>query len=170
MMAYTARNVFFNGESGQTMNTDARVMFHYPYTAVTPAMAAPREGKGSDYGIAYVDASKRPFDGAKTYQLTLPADPPTGNFWAVTVYDTQTRSMLQTTQKSPSVDSNGEGLKQNNDGSFTIFFGPKAPQGFENNWIETIPEKSWFVILRMYSPLKPWIDQTWRPGEVELIK
>jgi hypothetical protein len=114
--------------------------------------------------------SKQPFDGAKTYQLALPANPHTGNFWAVTVYDTQTRSMLQTTQKSPSVDSNGEGLKQNNDGSFTIFFGPKAPQGFENNWIETIPEKSWFVILRMYSPLKPWIDQTWRPGEVELIK
>jgi len=170
MMAYTARNVFFNGENGQTMNTDARVMFHYPYTAVTPAMAAPREGKGSDYGIAYVDAGKQPFDGAKTYQLTLPADPPTGNFWAVTVYDTQTRSMLQTSQKSPSVDSNGEGLKQNNDGSYSIFFGPKAPQGFENNWIETIPGKSWFVILRMYSPLKPWIDQTWRPGEVELMK
>jgi len=26
------------------------------------------------------------------------------------------------------------------------------------------------VILRMYSPLKPWIDQTWRPSEVELLK
>jgi hypothetical protein len=48
--------------------------------------------------------------------------------------------------------------------------GPKAPDGYENNWIETIPGKSWFVILRMYSPLKPWIDQTWRPSEVELVK
>jgi len=170
IMAYTARNVFFNGEDGMTMNTDARVMFHYPYTAVTPAMAAPREGTGSDYAIAYVDSGKQPLDGAKTYKLNIPADPPVGNFWAVTVYDTQTRSMLQSNQKFPSVGGNDKGIKKNKDGSFTIFFGPKAPKGYENNWVQTIPGKSWFVALRMYSPLKPWIDQTWRPGEIELVK
>ncbi len=169
LMAYTGRNVFFNGEDGMTMNPDARVMFHYPYTAVTPAMAAPREGKGSDYGIAYVDADKQPFDGTKTYKLNIPADPPTGNFWAVTVYDTQTRSMLQNSQQSPNVGDQTEGIRQNDDGSFTLYFGPKTPKGYENNWIETIPGKSWFVAIRMYAPLKPWIDQTWRPGEVELI-
>ena len=38
-MAWVDKNVFFNGKDGQTMNSDARVMFHYPYTAVTPAMA-----------------------------------------------------------------------------------------------------------------------------------
>lgn len=170
VMAYTARNVFFNGEDGRTMNTDARVTFHYPYTAVTPAMAAPREGTGSDYAIAYVDSEKQVFDGSKTYKLTIPADPPVGNFWALTVYDTQTRSMLQSNQKYPTVGGNSEGLKIDNDGSYTVYFGPEAPKGFENNWIETVSEKSWFVILRMYSPLKPWIDQTWRPGEVELVK
>jgi hypothetical protein len=42
-IAYTGRNVFFTGEDGMTMNSDARIMFHYPYTAVTPAMAAPAE-------------------------------------------------------------------------------------------------------------------------------
>jgi len=78
--------------------------------------------------------------------------------------------MLQNNQKFPSVDSNSEGLKSNEDGSLDIYFGPKAPTGYENNWIETVPGKSWFVILRMYSPLKPWIDQTWRPSEIELVK
>ena len=170
IMAYTARNVFFNGENGQTMNTDARVMFHYPYTAVTPAMAAPREGTGSDYAITYVDTSGQPFDGAKSYKLDIPANPPVGNFWAITVYDTQTRSMLQNDQTYPSVGGNDENIKKNSDGSYTVYFGPKAPKGYENNWIETIPGKSWFVILRMYSPLRPWIDQTWRPGEVEMVK
>jgi hypothetical protein len=168
LMGYTARNVFFNGEDGMTMNTDARVMFHYPYTAVTPAMAAPREGKGSDYVIAYVDADKNPFDGAKTYKLHIPANPPVANFWAVTVYDPQTRSMLQNSQQFPNVGDQTEGIRQNDDGSFTIYFGPEAPKGYENNWIETIPGKSWFVIVRMYGPLRPWIDQTWRPSEVEL--
>jgi hypothetical protein len=83
---------------------------------------------------------------------------------------TSTRSMLQTSQNAPNVGGNTKGLKKNNDGSFTVYFGPKAPPGFKNNWIETVPGKSWFVALRMYAPLKPWIDQTWRSGEVELVK
>ena len=170
LMGYTARNVFFNGEDGNTMNSDARVMFHYPYTGVTPAMAKPRLGKGSDYAITYIDANKQPFDGSKNYKLTLPPEPPVGNFWAVTVYDTQTRSMLQTNQKYPSLDTNSNGIKKNKDDSLTIYFGPKAPKGQEGNWIESVDGKSWFVILRMYSPLQPWIDQTWRPSEVELVK
>ena len=70
----------------------------------------------------------------------------------------------------PTTGSNTEGVKKNDDGSFTVYFGPEAPKGFEKNWVQTVPDKSWFVILRMYSPLKPWIDQSWRPGEAELVK
>jgi len=170
IMGFLNRNVFFNGKDGETMNTDARVMFYYPYTAVTPAMATPRLGTGSDYAIAYVDSAKQPFDGSKTYTLNIPANPPVNNFWAVTIYDTQTRSMLQTSQLFPTIGSQTEGIKQNEDGSTEIYFGPKAPEGYENNWLETIPGKSWFVILRMYGPLKPWMEKAWRPGEIELVK
>jgi hypothetical protein len=165
-MGYPERNVHFNGKNGVTMNTDARVSFHYPYTGVTPAMATPRLGKGSDYGIAYLDGDKQPFDGSKTYQIKLPADAPTAAFWAVTIYDTQTRSMLQTDQVAAGVDSLQEGLRYNRDGSIDIYFSPEAPPGYESNWIQTVPGKSWFTILRMYSPLETWIDQTWRPSEV----
>jgi hypothetical protein len=170
IMAYTGRNVFFNGEDGETMNTDARVMFHYPYTVVTPAMSTPKEGTGSDYTMSYVDSKKQPFDGGKIYKLNIPADPPVNAFWAVTLYDTQTRSQLQTSQPFPTVGSQTEGIRKNDDGSTDIYFGPKAPEGMENNWLETVPGKSWFVALRMYGPLKPWLDQTWRPGEIELVK
>jgi len=165
-MAYMGRNVHFNGENGVTMNTDARVMFHYPYTAVTPVMASPREGKGSDYGIAFLDGDKQPFDGSKTYKITLPPDAPIANFWAVTIYDTQTRSMLQTDQKNAGIDSLQDGLRYNRDKSIDIYFAPKPPPGYEGNWVQTIPGKSWFTILRMYSPLKAWIDQSWRPSEI----
>ena len=62
IMAWVDKNVFFiTGKMWHTMNSDARVMFHYPYTAVTPAMAVTIPGKGSDYGIAFVDAEKQPF-------------------------------------------------------------------------------------------------------------
>ncbi len=165
-MAYTGRNVHFNGEDGATMSTDARVSFHYPYTAVTPAMAAPRLGTGSDYGIAFLDGDKQPFDGSKSYKITLPPDAPIANFWAVTIYDTQTRSMLQTDQVAAGIDSLQDGLRYNRDGSIDIYFAPKAPPGYKNNWVQTVPGKSWFTILRMYSPLETWIDQSWRPSEI----
>ncbi len=165
-MGYPERNTAFSGADGATMNTDARVSFHYPYTGVTPAMATPREGTGSDYGIAFLDGDKQPFDGAQTYKITLPADAPIANFWAVTIYDTQTRSMLQTDQKAAGIDSLQDGLRYNRDGSIDIYFAPKAPPGYQNNWVQTVPGKSWFTILRMYSPLEEWIDQSWRPSEV----
>ena len=168
VMGFAGRNVFFTDNGA--MDSDARVMFHYPYTAVTPAMARPRVGTGSDYAIAFLDSKKKPYDGSKIYRLRIPADPPVKDFWAVTLYDTQTRSQLQTSQPFPTVGSQTEGMKRNDDGSMDIYFSPKPPAGFENNWLETIPGKSWFVALRMYGPLNPWLEQTWRPGEVELVE
>jgi hypothetical protein len=78
--------------------------------------------------------------------------------------------LLQTDQKFPTVGSQTEGFKQNEDGSFDVFFSPNPTVGFENNWLQTIPGKSFIVILRVYGPLKPWIEKTWKPGEVTLIK
>lgn len=170
IMAFLNRDVFFNGEDDHTMNTDARVMFHYPYTAVTPAMAKPRIGIGSDYGIAYVDASGQPFDGTKTYKVNLPANPPIKDFWSLTVYDSQTRSMLQTERQPPALDSIQNQPKANADGSVDIYFAPEPPSGQENNWIQTIPGKSFFVALRMYGPLEAWHEKTWKPGDIELVE
>ena len=170
IMAFVDKNVFFNGKDGMTMNSDARVMFHYPYTVVTPAMAVTKAGAGSDYGIAFVDSRKQPFDGSKTYKLHIPPNPPAKDFWAVTIYDPQTRSQLQTSQRLPSVGSQTEGIKKNDDGSYDIYFAPKPPEGYENNWLESISGKGWFVALRMYGPEQEWIDKVWRPGEVELVK
>jgi len=55
----------------------------------------------------------------------------------------------------------------NDDNSVDVYFGPKAPAGNENNWVQTVNGKSWFVILRLYGPLQTWFDKTWKPGEIE---
>jgi hypothetical protein len=81
------------------------------------------------------------------------------DFWSVIVYDNQTRSMLQTDQQGPSISSQNKGVKANADGSVDVYFGPKAPEGEENNWIQTIPKKGWCMILRLYGPLEPWFDR-----------
>ncbi len=166
--AFANKNTSF--EADGTMNLDARALYYFNAGGVTPAMATTHAGAGSDYALAVVDASKQPFDGSKTYKLHLPPNVPVNDFWAVTVYDTQTRSQLQTSQKFPTVGSQSDGIKKNADGSYDLYFGPKAPAGEEGNWLATVPGKSWFVILRMYGPLEPWINKTWRPGEIALVK
>jgi hypothetical protein len=45
-----------------------------------------------------------------------------------------------------------------------------APKGKEANWTETVPGKGWFTLFRVYGPLEPWFDRTWKPGEIELVK
>jgi hypothetical protein len=149
---------------------DGRIFYHFGYVCVSPAMSSKSPGKGSDYSMGMVDAEGRPFDGSKTYKLRMPPDIPVKDFWALTLYDTQTRCLLQTDQQFPTLDSYGEGMKTNADGSIDVYFAPEAPKGQESNWLQTIPGKSWFVALRMYGPLEPWLDQTWRPGEIELIE
>jgi hypothetical protein len=149
---------------------DNRIMFHYGATGITPAMATPKVGTGSAYAATPKDAKGQYLDGGKTYKVTLPAPIPVNNFWSFMVYSGQHRSMLETDQKSAGLDSNSPSVKPNNDESYTVWFGPKAPEGHEGNWVQTIPGKSYLTILRLYGPLEPWFDKTWKPGDLELVE
>lgn len=146
---------------------DARVMFFYYATGITPAMTESKPGTGSAYAITVRDAHGNYLDGGKTYTLTLPGPIPAKNFWALTVYDNQTRSLLQTDQKLAGVDSNEPGIKSNPNGSVTIWFGPKAPAGHQANWVQTMPNKGFNVALRLYGPLEPWFNKSWKPGDLK---
>lgn len=148
---------------------DARAMFMYNAIGITPAMAVAMPGIGSAYAAACRDSQGEYLDGSKTYKLTLPPNVPAKNFWSVVLYDTQTRSMLQTDARFPSLNSERGGVEQNADGSFDIYFAPRAPEGKEKNWIQTVPGKGVFLILRLYGPLEPWFDKMWRPGDLELL-
>jgi len=146
---------------------DAYTMFFFYATGITPAMSEEMVGKGSQYAAAFVDSKGAPLDGAKTYKIHMPPNIPVNNFWSFTVYDNQTRSMLQTDQQFPAVGSLTKGLQINDDKSVDVWFGPKPPVGKESNWVQTVPAKGWNTLLRLYGPLEPWFDKTWRPGEIE---
>jgi hypothetical protein len=156
--------------AGDWLHRDARSVFMYNAIGITPAMAIAMPGIGSQYAAAVRDANGEYLNGSKTYRLTLPPGVPAKDFWSIVLYDTQTRSMLQTDQQFPSLNSERGGVEQNVDGSFDIYFGPKSPQGKEKNWVQTLPEKGFLLILRLYGPLEPWFDKTWRPGRIKLIQ
>lgn len=155
----------------RTMNI--RSMFFYGITGITPAMSMRLPGIGSQYLLAFQDAAKRPFDGAKHYRVTLPKDIPEAKFWSFTVYDNQTRSMLDTPQRYPRAGSQSfpsPAATANPDGSMVIHFAPTQPNGVaRGNWIQTTPGRGWFTILRLYSPLEPFFAKTWRPSEIEPV-
>jgi len=155
-----------NGE----MILDDRIMFHFGATGITPAMAMPKVGMGSAYEFTPYDSQGNYLDGSKTYSITIPGPVPAKDFWSFVVYSPQHRSLLETDQKSAGIDSNNPALKANDDGSYTIWFTPKAPEGHEDNWVQTIPGKGFMVILRLYGPLQPWFDKSWKPGDFELVK
>ncbi len=150
---------------------DARTRFFYVATVNTPAMVLKMVGKGSQYALAARDAEGRYLDGSKNYTLNIPANAPAKDFWSVVLYDPQTRSELQTSQALPSVSSQRTPLVENEDGSVTLYFGPTnhAPEDKQANWLQTVPDKGWFVLFRLYGPLQPWFDKTWKPGEFILV-
>lgn len=146
-------------------NLNARTLFHYAATVITPAMAHAQVGAGSAYIYTAEDADGALLDGGETYSLRIPPNPPAKNFWAIDIYDTQTRSLLQSAPY-PALSSHSEGLQAEPDGSYVLWFGPTAPEGRESNWIPSLAGKSWWPLLRLYGPLEAWFDDTWRLPEI----
>ena len=152
----------------------SRTAFYFAYTLDSPGMIMRVPGIGSQYLMGFLDAAGNPFDGAKTYKVTLPKDIPARAFWSLTVYDNQSRSLLDTPQRFPRAGSQSypsPAAEASPDGSTTIYFSPAQPQGIpRGNWIQTTPGKGWFTLLRLYSPLEPFFEKTWRISEIELVK
>jgi hypothetical protein len=158
----------FQAQPG-VLNMDAYIYYYFMATGVTPAMESKMVGQGSQYAWTAKDKKGAPLDGGKSYRVHFPPNVPVANFWSLIIYDNQFRSMVQTDQQFPSVSSQDKGLIVNADGSVDIYFGPNAP-AHKANWIQTLPGKGWNTILRLYGPLEPWFNKTWRPGEIELVK
>ncbi|MEO8508174.1 MAG: DUF1214 domain-containing protein [Betaproteobacteria bacterium] len=149
-------------------NLAARVLYSYNYTGVTPAMAFEMVGIGSQYIMGTIDSKGVALDGAKTYKVQLPPNIRAKDFRSFVVYDSQTRSMLQTDQPFSSIGTASKDIEFNANGSLDVWFGPTAPKGHEKNWVQTVPGRGWATVFRLYGPEKSGFDKTWKPGELEL--
>ncbi|MFZ1065385.1 MAG: DUF1214 domain-containing protein, partial [Pseudolabrys sp.] len=82
--------------------------------------------------------------------------------------------MLDTPQRYPRAGSQNypsPAAEPNADGSITVYFGPTQPAGVKRgNWIQTVPGKGWFALLRLYSPLESFFTKEWRLSEIEPVR
>jgi hypothetical protein len=128
-----------------------------------------RSGAGSAYLMALKDKEGRAFDGGSNYRLTVPANAPVKQFWSATAYDRATHGLIRD-MKWSSRSSQTPGLEKNDDGSVDIYFGPKAPDGKESNWVPTKLGGQFEVLFRLYGPEKPLFDKTWKLPDIEEVK
>jgi hypothetical protein len=125
-------------------------------------------GTGQFYLMTIKDKNDQPFDGSKTYRLHLPPDVPVKLYWSVTAYDRETHALIKDMQYASRA-STTPGLQKNSDGSIDLYFGSKAPEGKESNWIPT-SQRSFELLARFYGPEKSFFDKTWTMGDVEEVK
>jgi hypothetical protein len=97
----------------------------------------------------------------------VPLPVPGKLFWSVTVYDAHTRSQIQTGQAKALLSSLFDFPDAAGDDSVDLFFGPAAPAGHENQWIQTNPGAGWFVYFRIYGPEQAAFDKAWKPGDFQ---
>ena len=69
---------------------DARTMFLYYFTGMTPAMASPKLGTGAAYVYTARDRQGRISTAARTTRSRCQPNVPAARFWSFNVYDNQT--------------------------------------------------------------------------------
>jgi hypothetical protein len=148
---------------------DARAWFFTDYYSISPGMVSMTPGKGAFYMIAFEDADGDPLVGDQSYVVNLPKDIPAELFWSVTLYEAENASGLDNGQPFPSLGKLDK-PEQSADGSTDIYIGPKAPEGKEDNWLATSPDRGFFAILRLYVPEQAALDGSWKPGDIEKME
>ena len=147
---------------------DERASWFYEAVGAGPDMAPKRPGPVSAYLGAYKDKAGEWLDGGTSYRLRVPPNPPIKLFWSVTLYDVDTRALILNEAKIADRSSRMD-LHKNTDGSVDIYCGPKAPVGFEKNWIPTTPGKNWFAYFRFYQPTEAYFDRSWPLPDFEKV-
>ncbi len=123
-------------------------------------------GRGQFYLMGTRDSAGEPLDGSRSYRLRVPADAPVTQYWAATVYDRDTHTLLR---EVPRVgrSSLSPGLAVEDDGSVVLHVAPAPPEGHETNWVPTLPGRRFEILFRLYGPTQALFDKTWRLPDLE---
>jgi hypothetical protein len=155
-------------ETAHYTQLDERASWFYEATATSAGMVTKTPGVGSVYLGSNKDNDGNWLDGANTYRLRVPPNAPVTQFWSITLYDVSTRGLIENGTEITDRSSRHD-LVKNADGSVDLYFGPKAPAGFEKNWVPTLAGKAWFPLFRLYGPTEAHFNRTWKLPNIEKV-
>lgn len=155
------------GSSGYT-ETDIYPVDARALTYAIGYIGIKRLGTAQIYLISGKDNDGKPLNGADTYQLHVPANVPTNQYWSATVYDRKTHALIKNLARA-SCASNDTAVQKNADGSVDVYFGPQSPSGKESNWVPTDANGQFEVLFRMYGPEKALFEKTWKLGDIKKV-
>ena len=148
---------------------DERSSWFYEAVGVTVGMMGRTVGAGQVYLETSKDSADQWLDGGKENTLHVPKDAPVAQFWSFTVYDNESRCLIDTGTYPDR--SSRDDIVKNADGSVDLYFGPAPPAGRpEKNWIKTLPNKGWFTYFRLYGPTQPYFEKTWVLPDIDRVK
>jgi hypothetical protein len=158
-----------NQENLNYTQLDERASWFYEAVGVTEGMMGRTVGAGQLYLESQKDSRGAWLDGGKSYTLHVPKDAPVAQFWSFTVYDNESRCLIDTGSYPDR--SSRDDIVTNADGSVDLYFGPSAPKGKPSkNWVKTLPGKGWFTYFRLYAPTQPYFDRSWVLPDIEPVK
>ena len=113
-------------------------------------------------------------DGNQTYTQTYPADALPASkaryFWSVIVVDGVGHRVIPSPLNRFLLNKQSP-LQFNPDGSLTLAFAPRPPQGIaQSNWLPTPEGRRYNMTLRFYGPAKDVGDGTYYPPPLVLVK
>jgi hypothetical protein len=156
-------------ETPDGIDLEARDRWFAQAIVTSPAMFRRSAGAGSLYWMSTRDRNGAFLDGGKSYKLSVPQPVPGKLFWSVTVYDTATRSQVQTDQDRAALRSMFELKDVSASQPVELYFGPGAPPDQAQRWIKTSPGKGWFAYMRIYGPEEAAFNKSWKPGDFEQL-
>ena len=142
---------------------DARALLYtYGYISIK------RPGTAQFYLISIRDKDGNAYDGANTYRLRVPANPPVDQYWSVTAYDRETHALIKNMPRASRSSQIAE-MQKNTDGSIDVYFGAQPPEGRETNWVPTDPARKFELMFRLYGPKPDFFQKHWTLPDVERL-
>jgi hypothetical protein len=122
------------------------------------------------YLMGLADSHGRPLAAGKNYRLRVPKDVPVRQFWSLIVYDTATWAFIYNPIERVGLSAYDLAtMKANPDGSFDIYFGPKAPARLESNWIPTQGKRP-IPVMRLYGPDEAFWNKSFRLPDPVMVE
>jgi len=155
------------GES-RPLSTDEQIALALQEISLSTEVKSSQQ-KTSAYLFSAEDKNGQWLDGAKYYQLHIPKNIPTNTFWSLTIYDNTTWQVIHNNEPRSSFNSKQPAYLTNPDGSVDLFFGSIAPEGEGTNWIRTLPDRGWFVYLKLSDATSAFTNKSWPLGDFEEV-